>query len=83
MWYIKYPYNKKSILGNITSDIVRNKYLLKELPDKKISDLIYNCIVSKEKEDRMNQYQVLTNTIFDLLGGFDINTFKFKSKNDI
>ena len=45
MKFIKYPYNKKVILGNITSEIVRNKYLLKELPDKEISELIKNCIV--------------------------------------
>ncbi len=82
MKYIKYPYNKKSILGNITSEIVRNKYLLKELPDKEISELIKNCIVTETKKERIEYYELLTNKIFSLLGNFDINEFKFKSPVD-
>jgi len=82
MKFIKYPYNKKVILGNITSEIVRNKYLLKELPDKKISELIKNCIVLPNKKERLNNYELLTNKLFDLTGGFDIDKFKFKSKTD-
>lgn len=82
MKFIKYPYNKKVILGNITSEIVRNKYLLKELPDKEISELIKNCIVLPNKKERLNNYELLTNKLFDLTGGFDIDKFKFKSKTD-
>ena len=82
MKYIKYPYQKKAIIGNITSEIVRKKYLLKELPDKDISDLIEKCIVLESKKDRIENYELLTNKILDLLGGFDINTFKFKSPVD-
>lgn len=79
MRYIKYPYNKKSILGNITSEIVRKKYLLNELPDKNISDLIYKCIIEKNKINKIKYYEQLTNMIMTLLGGFDIGKFKFKS----
>lgn len=82
MKQIKYPYHKKTILGNLTSEIVRNKYLLKELPNKKINKLIENCIVLKDKEKRMKNYELLTNKIFDLNGGFDINKFRFKSLVD-
>ena len=82
MKYIKFPYNKKSILGNITSEIVRNKYLLEELPDKSISDLICKCITTKEKEQRIKHYEELTNKIINLFGGFDIDKFKFKSPVD-
>lgn len=82
MRMIKYPYHKKTILGNITSEIVRNKYLLEELPDKDIKELIKNCIVLTSKEERMKNYELLTNKIFDLTGGFDIDKFKFKSPVD-
>ena len=83
MRYIKYPYNKKSILGNITSEIVRNKYLLNELPDKDISDLIEKCITTKEKEHRVEYYEELYNKIINLLGGFNIDEFRFKSPIDL
>lgn len=83
MKFIKYPYNTKSILGNITSEIVRKKYLLDELPDKEISELIKNCIILPSREERMNNYEKLTNKILDLCGGFDIDNFKYKSPVDI
>lgn len=82
MKQIKFPYNKKTILGNIVSEIVRNKYLLEELPDKEICELIKNCILISDKEKRMNNYEFLTNKIFDLTGGFDIAKFRFKSQVD-
>lgn len=82
MRYIKYPYNKKTILGNITSEIVRNKYLLKELPDEEIKELIEDCIVYSSRKNRMRNYQKLSNKIFELAGGFDIDNFKFKSPVD-
>ena len=82
MKHIKYSYHKKTILGNITSEIARNKYLLKELPDEDIKNLIKNCILLKNQEERMKNYELLTNKIFDLTGGFDIGAFKFKSSLD-
>lgn len=82
MKQIKLAYNKKTILGNITSEIVRNKYLLEELPDEVIKGLIKNCIVLKNKEERMKNYELLTNEIFSLTGGFEINNFSFKSPLD-
>ncbi len=82
MKQIRFPYNKKTMLGNITSEIVRNKYLLEELPDLDVSRLIKNCIVLESKEDRMKNYELLTKKVFELTGGFDIDTFKFKSPVD-
>lgn len=82
MKHIKYSYHKKTILGNITSEIVRSKYLLKELPDEDIKNLIKNCILLKSKKERMKNYELLTNKIFDLTGGFDIDAFKFTSPLD-
>lgn len=82
MKLIKFPYNKKTMLGNITSEVVRNKYLLEEIPDKEIGELIKNCIIISNKKDRMNNYELLTNKIFDLTGGFDIDQFRFKSPVD-
>lgn len=82
MKQIKFPYHKKTILGNITSEIVRNKYLLDELPDAAIKELIKNCIVLSDKNERMKNYEALTNMIFELTGGFSIDDFKFKSLVD-
>lgn len=82
MRHIKFAYNKKTILGNITSKIVRNKYLLDELPDEEIKLIIKNCIVLNNKEERMKNYELLTNKILELVGGFDIDKFKFKSPVD-
>ena len=79
MKHIKYPYNKKTILGNIISDTVRKKYLLKELPDYEIQELIEYCITVKSKESKMRCYKKLTEKIFDLVGGFSIDNFKYKS----
>lgn len=79
MKQIKHPYHTKTILGNITSEIVRKKYLLEELPDEDVKILIQNCIVLTGKEERMKNYEYLTNKIFDLTGGFDIDQFRFKS----
>ncbi|MBS3990732.1 MAG: hypothetical protein KGZ51_01555, partial [Erysipelothrix sp.] len=57
MRLIKYPYNYKSILGNITSELTRSKYLLEELPDKRISEIITNCITSDENADKLFNYE--------------------------
>ena len=79
MKHIKYPYNKKTILGNIISDTVRKKYLLKELPDYEIQELIEYCITVKSKESKIRCYKKLTEKIFALVGGFSIDNFKYKS----
>ncbi len=83
MKFIKYPYDKKTMLGNIRSETVRNKYLLKELPDKDICAIIEECIISSKKEEKIKHYEKLTNKIMDLFGGFNIGEFKFKSSLDI
>jgi len=79
MQQIKQPYNKKTILGHITSNTVREKYLLNELPDEAVKNLIQICITAEKKKDRIDSYERLTNLILDLMGGFEIDGFKFKS----
>lgn len=79
MQQIKQPYNKKVILGQITSDIVRKKYLLNELPDELVKNLIQTCITATNKKDRIDSYETLTNLVLDLMGGFEIDGFTFKS----
>ena len=79
MQQIKQNYNKKSILGHITSDSVRKKYLLNELPDENIQNLIQTCITAEIKKDRIVSYEKLTNLVLELMGGFEIDGFKFKS----
>ena len=79
MQQIKQPYNKKTILGQITSEDVRKKYLLQELPDANVKNLIQTCITATCKKDRIESYEKLTKTVLDLMGGFEIDGFKFKS----
>ncbi|MCL2593216.1 MAG: hypothetical protein FWD82_07600 [Defluviitaleaceae bacterium] len=76
---IKMPYNFKTILGNVNSDIVRKKYLLKELPDVEIKNLIEKCIITTEKEEKVELFQILTNKILNKFGGFEIDGFAFKT----
>jgi len=79
MQQIKQPYTNKTILGHITSDTVRRKYLLQELPDEVVKDLIKTCITAENKKNRMESYEKLANLTLNLMGGFAIDGFKFKS----
>ena len=79
MKLIKHPYNTKTICGNITNENVRRKYLLEELPDKQVSEMIHQCITNRNQKMRLDAYQSLTKIILDLMGGFDIETFTFRS----
>jgi len=79
MRQIKQAYNNKTILGHITSEDVRKKYLLNELLDKNIAKLIQTCIVAECRKDRIDSYEQFTNAVLDLMGGFEIDGFKFKS----
>ena len=80
MGSINRPYNSKTILGNITDPVVREKYLLRELPDPNISKLITEAISAKEIAAKLNAYQQLTATIIVANGGFDISNFKLKGE---
>jgi hypothetical protein len=83
MQQIKQPYNKKTILGHITSNTVREKYLLTELPDENVKKLIKTCIIAENKTERLTSYEQLTNITLDLMGGFEIDGFKFKSSVEV
>ena len=80
MQCINRPYNIKTILGNVSDDMVRGKYLLRELPDATIRGLIAKSITTADKRERLDIYERLTKTILDSFGGFSIGDFKFKSK---
>ena len=79
---IKTPYNCKTIMGHLTSEIVRNKYLLDEIEDEKMAKLIKICVLEKDRNIRMKAFAEIAN---DLLckGGFEIDKFTFKSKEDV
>lgn len=80
---IRYPYSIKLIMGNIVSEVIRNKYLLKKIPDVKISELILQCITTSEKRLKMECYEQLTKNIFDIFGGFDVSKYLVRSQIDI
>ena len=79
MKYVNRPYNVKTILGNIADYATRKKYMLQELPDSTIKDLIAEAIVAEEKTKKLDAYEKLTAAIINLFGGFSIDGFKFKS----
>jgi len=80
---INRPYHLKAICGHITSDVVRKKYLLRELPDAPINDLIIRCIVAAQREEKMASFQRLTEAILQKFGGFEIDGFKLKSDVEV
>lgn len=79
---INRPYVSGAIYGNIVDATVRNKYLLRELPDQNVADLIVKAITATGKSEKLLAYQNLTNTILDNFGGFCIDGFKLKSATD-
>ena len=76
---VNLPYNIKAIYGNIDDVKVREKYLLRELPDENIENLIIEAITAPEKNEKINAYEKLTNAILNIFGGFNIDGFKLKS----
>ena len=76
---INLPYNSKSIYGNAVDANVREKYLLRELPNETVKSMIIRAITVVEKDDKMDAYEKLTAEIMKQLGGFSIDGFKLKS----
>ena len=77
---INLPYHTKAIYGNIVDAVVREKYMLRELPNPMINDLIVCAITAQEKADKIKAYEKLTGEIINGFGGFEIDGFKLKSK---
>ena len=69
---VKRPYRLKAIYGNITSQVIRDKYLLRELPHGNIGQLISKCIVCDTKKEQMDLYSQLTREILEIFNGFDV-----------
>ena len=78
----KIPYNCKSIVGHLTSEIVREKYLLKEITNKKLVELIKASILGNDKKTRFAAYSKLANNLLTRFN-FSIDKFVFKSEEDI
>ncbi len=81
-WTQKTPYNLKTILGHIDSEITRNKYLLEELKDEELKSLIKTCITDKDRKNKLHAFRAIAGRILEA-NNFDIATFAFKSKEDI
>jgi hypothetical protein len=79
MRIISLPYNTKTIYGNIADAETRKKYLLQELPNSDIKNMIVKAIVAAHKNDKLSAYEKLTTAITNNFGGFNIDGFKFKS----
>ncbi len=79
----KMQYGTKIILGQLISEITRQKYLLKEFKNKEIAEAIILCIKSKDKKIKLENYKVITNAVFEQTNGFNIDGFKLKSDKEI
>jgi len=80
---INRPYGLKAIYGHITNDTVRQKYLLRELPDKSINNLIIRCIRAEDKDEKLAAFEGLIEAILQKFGGFEVDGFKLKSDIEI
>jgi hypothetical protein len=80
---INLPYNSKAIYGNIVDEGVRKKYLLRELPNAAIKNLIVCAITAEGKAERLKAYEELTAEIIKEFRGFDVDGFKFKSDVEV
>ena len=77
---VNMPYHKKAILVNVEDERIRGKYLLRELPDKHISDLIIKAIKAEGRDEKLNLYEQLTEAVLCRFGGFEIDGFRFRSE---
>jgi len=77
---INRPYNVKSIYGSIVDATVREKYLLRELPNQAINNMIICAISTTVQNEKMAAYEKLTAEIMKQVGGFTIDGFKLKSQ---
>lgn len=66
----KMPYTVKTMLGQLTSEVVRKKYLLKEFLNKEVCEIIQNCISESDKKIRLENYGLLTKEVYTISGGF-------------
>lgn len=75
----KMTYSPKVIFKQLTNNEIREKYLLKEIKDEKIKEAITKCIMSHDKKEKLDNFKLITNKVFELCGGFEIDGFKMKS----
>ncbi|MCL2187536.1 MAG: hypothetical protein FWC16_10535 [Defluviitaleaceae bacterium] len=79
---INLPYESKAILGNIVDPNLREKYLLRELPDENTAQLIARALTAESKAEKLAVYEQLTAQILTQAGGFDIDGFALYSGVD-
>ena len=81
-WDRKIPYNAKTVLGHIQNPITRQKYLLEEIKDEALKNLVTQSILGKTKQERFDAYSTLAEGLLEK-HNFDISTFTFKSNEDV
>ena len=63
--------------------LYKQKYSLSKFEDEDVGKLIIQSITVKSKKKRLNAFRDLANLFWNKTGGFEINTFEFKSATDI
>ena len=79
---MKIPYNVKTIYGHLTSPVTRKKYLLKEIKDKRIRELVKTAIVENVRQKRLDAFVALSKMILEKYA-FDIAKFSLKSDEEV
>jgi len=75
----KYPYGIKTVHKGQFDALTKQKYSLPDFPNPSVSKLITKAITAKRRKTKVNTFKQLCQFVWQETGGFDINTFSFKS----
>lgn len=78
----KIPYNTKTVVGHLTSDVTRRKYLLEEIKDEFLVNIVLAAITSKDKLERLMAFTTIAQELLNEYN-FNIENFTFKSKESM
>ena len=80
--FFKYPYGNK-VIFRLDDAIIRKKYNLPEFEEREIGKMIKKAISTRSKRQKLNCFRWLSEKLWELTGGFDINTFDYKSRSSV
>ena len=78
----KIPYNAKTVVGHITNETTRQKYLLEEIKDEQLKSLVVTAITSSDRAQRLNAFSSMANELLNEFN-FNIENFTFKSDESL
>ena len=76
---VRYPYGIKTAYKGQFDALTQQKYSLPNFPVPSVSKLITKAITAKTRKTKVKTFKQLCQFVWQETGGFDINTFSFKS----